>query len=163
MTGILRLPAAASVVAMALVLVAPSASAGGTFSAIAGSWAGAGKVHLAGGQSEAIKCKAYYIAKAGGAGLSMAIRCAAPSHKIDMRANLETAGNGLTGNWEERQFNAAGTVKGRASEGEIKLNITGGGFEGLMTVKLNGATQDVSISTQGTGFTGVQIQMAKGS
>lgn len=137
------------------------AVAAGAFSAIAGSWTGNGKVHLAGGKTEAIKCNAYYIAKAGGAGLSMAIRCASASNKIDMRANLEASPSGLTGNWEERQFNASGTVAGKSKDDNITLQINGGGFTGSMTVKLNGKTQDVSISAQGVGFTGVNIVLAK--
>lgn len=150
-----------SAVALALLVSAALPASAGQFSPIAGSWTGTGKVHLAGGKSEAIKCNAYYIAKAGGAGLSMAIRCASASNKIDMRANLESSGSGVSGSWEERQFNAAGTVSGSNKDGNLALSITGGGFSGSMTVKLEGKNQDVSISTQGVGFTGVKILLAK--
>lgn len=153
--------ALAASVLLTPVLGPSPAHAAGAFSAIAGSWTGNGKVHLAGGKSEAIKCNAYYIAKAGGAGLSMAIRCASASNKIDMRANLESSSGGLSGNWEERQFNASGTVAGKSMDDNISLSITGGGFTGSMNVKLNGKTQDVSISAQGVGFTGVNIVLAK--
>lgn len=151
----------ATATALALLWASAPPATAGQFSAIAGSWSGNGRVNLAGGKSEAIKCNAYYIAKAGGAGLSMAIRCASASNKIDMRANLESSSGGVSGSWEERQFNASGTVAGKNSDGNMSLNITGGGFTGSMTVKLSGRNQDVSISAQGVGFTGVKIVLSK--
>ena len=138
------------------------AVAAGAFSAIAGSWTGNGKVHLAGGKTEAIKCNAYYIAKAGGAGLSMAIRCASASNKIEMRANLTYTNGAVSGSWEERTFNAAGQVSGKATADKISLAIDGGGLNGSMSVRLGGASQSVSISTTGSTFRGLDLSLSRG-
>jgi hypothetical protein len=129
---------------------------------LVGAWSGNGKIRLEGGKSEAIKCKAYYTAKAGGAGLSLAIRCAsASSSKIEMRATIDFNGSKASGNWEERTYNATGDVAGSAGDGKMSLAISGP-VQGQMNVSYGGATHQVSITTTGSALQGVNISLSRG-
>ncbi len=138
------------------------ARADGPFATMAGSWSGTGHVKLEGGKSEAIRCQAYYTASNGGAGLGMAIRCASASNKIEMRANLNYAGGAVTGDWEERTYNATGQVKGNATSERLSLTIEGGGLNGSMSVRMGGKSQSVSISTTGSTFRGLDLSLSRG-
>ena len=144
-----------------LALVPGAARADSPFAVLNGSWSGAGQIKLEGGSSESLKCRAYYTAKDDGAGLGLAIRCASASNKIELRANLTYAGGKVSGDWEERQFNAGGSVAGQASGNKISLAITGGGVNGSLTVALSGASHSVSIQTTGIGLRAVNINLSR--
>ena len=149
------------IAALVVVAAVSPVKADSPFSALSGSWSGSGQVKFAGGQTEQIKCKVYYNPKSGTA-VSLAMRCASTSAKIDMRANLEYAGGAVSGTWEERSYNASGSVTGKANTNSINMAINGGGLTGSMAVQVNGASQSVQISTSGAGFTGVSINLSKG-
>jgi hypothetical protein len=131
------------------------------FTSLEGNWSGGGQIRLDGGQTERLKCTAYYRQKDGGAALSIAIRCASQNNKIELRANLIHQGGKLSGTWEERTFNAAGDVTGQASDNRISLSISGGGLSGSMVVSFTPSSQRVSITTQGTGLKGVSINLSR--
>lgn len=156
--GAMALPA----LAMAIVIHGASgARAEGPFTALIGTWSGGGQVRLAGGQSETIRCRAYYNPKSGSA-VNLAVRCASASHKIDMRANLTSSGNSVTGTWEERSFNAAGNVSGNGTPNRLNLAIDGGGLTGSLSITTSGGSQSIRISTQGAGFSGLTMRLSKG-
>ena len=138
------------------------AKAESPFTVLNGSWSGGGQIRFAGGNSEALKCKAYYTPKDAGAGVGLSIRCASASSKIELRANLVSQGGRVSGNWEERTFNAAGDVAGQVTGNRISLAITGGGFSGTMSVATTGSSQTVSITTDGIGLKGVNISLSRG-
>jgi hypothetical protein len=152
--------AAAAAVSI-LSAVAQSAVAASLFTTLDGAWNGSGQVRLENGKSERIKCNGYYTAKSGGSGLGIAIRCANPSVRINMRATLVDAGGQVTGTWEEREFNQAGEVSGKATADKLTLTF-GGAVSGTMSISTTGNTQSVSISTGGPGFTGVNLEFSKG-
>lgn len=147
--------------ALAAALLPSAAAADSLFSTLNGTWSGAGQIRLEGGSTESLKCRAFYTAKDDGAGLGLAIRCASTSNKIELRANLVHAGGKISGNWEERQFNAGGSVSGQASSSRVSLVIEGGGVSGSMTVSLSGGTQSVSILTNGIGLKAVNINLSR--
>ena len=132
------------------------------FTALSGNWTGSGKVRFAGGSSEAVSCRAYYTPKEAGTSLGVAILCASPSSKIELRAQLKYDAGKVTGKWEERTYNAAGAVEGQASSSKISVSIVGGGLTGSMAVGINGASQTVQIKTEGIGMTGVDISLSRG-
>jgi hypothetical protein len=148
-------------IVVAATAFAGAARADSPFSALNGSWAGAGQIRLEGGSTESLKCRAYYTSKDDGDGLGLAIRCASASNKIELRANLNYERGKISGNWEERQFNAAGSVTGQASASRFNLAITGGGFSGSMSVSVNGSSQSVSIQTNGIGLKAVNINLSR--
>ena len=72
----------------------------GAFAALHGAWNGSGNVRLDNGKTERLRCKGYYNARSGGSGLGMAINCGNASFRINMRANLSSSGNSISGTWE---------------------------------------------------------------
>jgi len=139
----------------------PSASADeNPFPSLVGSWSGTGVARLEGGKTERLQCRGYYRGEGAG-GLGVAIRCANPSAKIDLRATLNNANGSVSGSWEERTYNAAGQVSGKASASKVNLSIVGGGLKASMAVNLSGATHSVNISTQGIALEGVNITLAR--
>jgi hypothetical protein len=138
----------------------PTLGAAGAFAFLSGSWSGSGSIRLDDGRSEALKCKAYYSPK-GDETLGLALRCASPSNKIELRAQLTASGNRVAGHWEERTFNASGTVAGHASGATMKLSINGGGFSGSMAVSTDGRSQVISVATQGVALKGVSVNLRR--
>ena len=144
-----------------IVVGGADARGGGPFGQLDGTWSGSGRINLDDGKSEGLKCRAFYTPKANGAEMGLALRCASASSKVELRANLVSAGSRVSGSWEERSFNASGTVTGQASPSQIKLVINGGGFSGSMAVMTTGASQAISVSTQGVALKGVSVNLQK--
>jgi len=164
MSGSLARAGVREIALAALLVVAGISGAGAQtpFQTLAGSWSGSGQIKLDNGKSEALKCRAFYTQKEAET-LGLAIRCASASNKIELRANLSDNGGNIDGSWEERTFNAAGTVKGRVSSGRINLTITGGAFSGSMHVSVGGERHSVSIETNGIGLRAVSINLSRNS
>ncbi len=137
------------------------AEAAGSFETLAGTWRGAGRVHLSNGQSEALSCKAYFTTKQAGSGLGIALACASASNKIDLRASLVQAGEAISGSWEERSFNSTGNVTGTYANERIDLSIDGT-IKATMSITLEGKSQLISISTDGQGFKSVDLELERG-
>ncbi len=152
----------AAVIGCGAVLAQPTGvRAASPFPLLSGSWSGTGLVRFDQDKSEQIVCRAYYTLKAEGVGLTMAIRCASSSYKIEMRAQLNNQGERVTGQWEERTFNAAGNVNGRASDRNLTLAITGA-VSGSMSVAVGQAGHKVDIKTSTGGLAGVSINLTRG-
>jgi hypothetical protein len=128
------------------------------FTKLDGAWKGSGVVKLQGGV-ERITCRGYYNAK-GGDALSIAIRCASPSYRIEMRSNVRESGGRLTGSWEERTFNAEGALSGRVSSSAINLAISGV-IKGSMSISVGGGGHQVNLTASGPRFLGVSISMSR--
>lgn len=131
------------------------------FNSMRGFWRGPGRIEFSEGSSEALVCKAYYAALDQAKRLSIVLRCASRSNKIELRAKLAADGQRLAGIWEERTFNASGTATGYAKDGEVTLSIDGGGFTATMLVVQEGQQQTVSISAQGVAFTKVSVSLSR--
>lgn len=141
-----------------LVPAAPSQADPSPFDTLLGSWGGTGEIRLDKGRKERIKCSAYYTG--GGSELGMAIRCQSDNYKIEIRSKLSYSGGRLSGNWEERTFNASGSASGTASPSNIRLSISGG-VSGTMNVSYSKTSQSVSIATQGVALQGVSITLGR--
>jgi hypothetical protein len=153
---------AALTFAIALVPHVTFAKSNGPFTSLAGAWSGSGQARRDGGRTETMKCKAYYADRNDGAGLGISLRCAgAASSSIDLRASLSANGSRVSGNWEERQYNAGGSVSGQVNGNRISVAISGGGLNGTMTVTTNGGSQSVQISTEGVSFKGMSIGLSR--
>jgi hypothetical protein len=144
---------------VALVALSPIAAADTLFDNLLGSWAGSGQIRYDDGQSEGIRCNAYY--KGGGEKLQLAIRCRSQTTEVEIRGQLTAQGDKLTGTWEERTFNASGDASGRLAGGKMSLSVTGGGFSGNMSVTSAGAKQVVTISTEGIRMRSVNVTLGK--
>jgi hypothetical protein len=132
------------------------------FQRLSGNWSGSGQVRFEQGTSEQIGCRAYYTPKPEGSDISLAIRCASTSYKIDMRAKLSTQGDRVTGQWEERTFNANGSLAGRVNGSHLSLAISGP-VSGTLSVTLGDTGHRIDLKTTGTGLSGVSINFARAS
>lgn len=156
-----RLIVGALVAILLAPLAAVDAEARGPFNRLSGTWRGTAKIRLTSGKSETLRCNAYYNPKDQGTGLGLAIRCASASNRIELRAQLNEDGGRVSGQWEERTYNASGNVTGRASDGSISLSIVGGGFKGTMSVQTSGTSQTVIIRTEGVTLQSVNISLSR--
>jgi hypothetical protein len=157
-SAILRLAGVAIAALFFLVPGSSSYAGPSPFDTLLGSWGGSGELRLDKGRTERIKCNAYYTG--GGAELGVAIRCASDSYKIEIRSKLSYSGGRLSGNWEERTFNASGSASGTASPNKLSISIKGG-VSGTMLVNFTKSSQSVTISTQGAALQGVRISLAR--
>lgn len=144
----------------AIISSAVLAEAGNPLAKLAGSWSGSGSVRFDSGHTERLTCRGHYTDH--GSGIGLALRCASASAKIDLRSTLHYHSGRVSGEWEERSFNASGTASGRASNGSMNLAISGSGMSGSMSVSFSGSSQSVSISTSGTSLRGVSISLLRG-
>jgi len=153
MTRLTRLCRASATAAIAFAAVAaftdaPAAAAGEpAVSTLAGSWSGSGRISYTDGSSEAIRCTAYYTS--GGRALSMVIQCKSDKNPIHIRSKLQINGSNASGEWEERTFNASGSVSGNVGNSNMSLKISGGGFDGAMSVSFTKSSHTVNVTTKG--------------
>lgn len=136
------------------------ASAANPFSTMDGYWEGSGTAQLESGAKEKLRCKAYYNVKSDGSGLGMSLTCASPGSAIKMRATLTDSDGAVTGNWEERNFNATGEVSGKASSSSIRLNIDGT-ITGSLSISVSQKKQRVKMSASSGGLRGVNISLSR--
>jgi hypothetical protein len=138
---------------------AATSSAVTLFDTLMGAWSGSGQIRYDDGQSEGVRCTAYYSGS--GERLRLAIRCKSDSTEVEIRGLLARQGEKLSGTWEERTFNAAGEASGRVAGDKLSLSVTGGGFSGSMTVTYAGSRQTVTISTQGIRMRSVNVTLGR--
>lgn len=138
--------------------VCPAASDPAAINTLLGSWGGTGEYVLDDGSRVRIKCNAYYTG--GGTQLNLAIRCSSDAAKIEIRSKLNSSGGRLSGNWEERTYNAAGTATGQLTPDKIMLQISGA-VSGNMQVAYTQSSQTVSIVTQNIALRSVNITLSR--
>lgn len=139
--------------------MAISAASAGPFDRLGGSWSGGGSASFEGGKSEKLRCNGYYRNQ-GGSTLGLAIRCASPSTKIEMRGTLNYSGGSVSGSWEERTFNASGTASGTGSDAGVNLSFSGSA-SGSMRVSVSGSRQSVAINFNGIALKSVNVGMSR--
>ena len=150
--------ALATVVLTGLFMSTPSPVAHATpFDTLLGTWRGSGTVRLNTG-TERLSCNAYYTG--GGSQLGMAIRCKSPTSKVEIRSRLSLSGNRLTGNWEERTYNASGSASGTANPGRLSIRVSGT-INGSMSVSFSKSRQSVSISVSGSPLQAVKVNLSR--
>lgn len=144
----------------AMTAAALPANAAGPFANLGGSWSGGGSASFEGGQTERLRCSAFYNSSSNGNALSLALRCASTSAKIDLRGRLNYSGGTVTGSWEERSYNASGNASGSASNSGMRLRFTGGA-SGFMSVAATKSGQSVSLTSQGTSLRSVRVSLSR--
>lgn len=154
-TGCVR---ALAVAAMGYALSSAPAGANPTFAPLLGSWGGSGTYKLQDGTSEKLKCDAYYTGT--GSQLGIAVRCSGATNKIEMRCKLTANGTALSGSWEERTYNAEGSVTGKLSDTKLSFSISGG-VSGSMAITYDKTKQSVAIATQGIPLKSVTLNLSR--
>jgi hypothetical protein len=139
---------------------ASGAHAASPFDSLSGSWSGGGRVTFEGGQSERLRCNAYYQSSGGGQRLGLSIRCASTSSAFELRSDLAYRAGRVSGSWQERTLGASGDASGRADRSRVVLRFMGTA-SGNMAVALNGRSQTVTIATQGTALRGIRMSLRR--
>jgi hypothetical protein len=153
--------AAAAAIALWTTTV-PTEAAGGPFSGLGGSWNGTGHVELSNGTKERIRCRASYEVSGDGHAMHQSLRCASDSYKFELRSDVESQGNQISGNWSELTRSVSGKLGGHARRGRIEVFVKSETFNATLTLVSNGNRQSVTIKSEGTQFSGATIKLARG-
>jgi hypothetical protein len=158
-------PCLGGIIVTCLVLLGSAAIAAepGPFAGFNGQWVGAGKIKLANGAEERIRCRATYAEGDGGRAFQQSLRCASDSYNFELRSDVESHGNQITGNWNETTRNVGGTVSGRAKPGKIEVRVNNPSFSADLTLISQGDVQTVTIRSEGTQFTAASMSLRRSS
>jgi hypothetical protein len=133
----------------------------GAFASYAGAWSGGGKIALANGGVERMRCTANYRIEQGGATLTQSLSCASETYKFELKNRIEAAGDEITGAWLETTHNAQGTITGRTSFDRIEGTVAGPGFTALFSLHERANRQQVSIRVAGGEITEISGEFAR--
>jgi hypothetical protein len=151
---------ALALAALATTMMAGQASAAVNLQDMAGYWTGTGKVVLANGSSENVKCVVTY--KVSSSGFRQNIRCASQGFSFNGTAELEvTQGGAVTGNWTENTYSAKGDVKGKATDKGFSLAISGATFTAVMDATTSACKQTLDIVPKGLEVTRISLGLGK--
>src|SRR5215468_7151803 len=137
-------------------------SEAGPFSALQGSWSGAGTIKKSSGTSERIRCRSAFE-PTGAANLSLRLRCASDSYNFDLTAGVAYQGGAISGSWQESTRNVGGGISGHsASEGrQVQAVAQTIGVTSNITLITRGNHQSVSIVTPGTEAPEITVSLEK--
>jgi hypothetical protein len=140
----LRIGHLAAIVAL-LAVGAPAHAEVNPFQTLLGKWGGSGMMTMDDGRKERLRCDATYSGNS--AQLRLAINCASDVRKIILQARLSSNAGNMMGMWEEKTFNALGTIAGKASDKDLDFTIAGN-VMGRMTVRYTRSRQEIAITAQ---------------
>jgi hypothetical protein len=107
----------AAIGAMLCIQPTSSFAVSGAFSKMAGSCLGDGRIYMAGGMNERIRCRARYVVTRGGHVMRQNLLCASPSSRFDIKSTVTDLNGRIFGSWSEQTRNVTGNVNGVASVG----------------------------------------------
>jgi hypothetical protein len=151
---------AALAAVMSLSLSAAEARSG-PFAAMAGTWAGGGRVVLSDGQVERIRCQATGDVDEGGNAMRQHLRCASPSYHFDVQNTVTHRQGTITGNWNESTQNVGGQVTGEASGNLVRARVEGGQFAADVTLASVGNSLNVSLIPRGSQVREVTVTLRR--
>jgi hypothetical protein len=154
-----RLGALALIYAGTTNLLTNAAANDVSLAALSGTWRGDGTMSFESGQTESISCNGYYK---GVGHLSVVLRCKGPSSNFELRSRLQSDGDKVSGSWEERTYNATGSVSGTTSPGRLNVQFSGT-LIGNLEMSFSPSTQSVSVSvgTKGAGIKDVRVGLTR--
>ena len=146
--------------ALALGLSMPAAVAAINLDQMTGYWTGGGKVVLANGSTETVKCVVTY--KVAGPQLRQNVRCAGQGFSFNGTADLQVANGGtVSGSWTENTYSAKGDVTGKATDKGFSLSISGATFTAVMDVSTSACKQSMDIVPKGLDVTRISLGLGK--
>ncbi len=148
----------ACAVAFLLASVAAHAQSG-PFAMLGGAWGGTGTIKLTDGGSERIRCKASYDLVSNN-NVTLNLTCASDSYKFVLLGNMLSTGGVISGNWTEQTRSVAGTVSGRVAGNNISVT-TAGALNASLSLVSSGATQTITLRSQGTSIQQMVISMKR--
>jgi hypothetical protein len=139
---------------------AQSETESGPFSALYGSWNGAGLIKKANGSSERIRCRST-DERAGTVSLRLHLRCASDSYNFDLSATVIDEGGSISGVWNEATRNANGNLQGRSSSNgrQVQVVAQGPAFTANLTLTTRGDKQTILMLSPGAEVVEVSIAL----
>jgi hypothetical protein len=147
----------------AVLCIQPTSSfaVSGAFSKMAGSWLGDGRVYMANGMNERIRCRAKYVVTQGGHMMRQNLLCASPSSRFDINSTVTDVNGQIFGSWSEETRNITGNVSGVASARRIRATVNGGGFMARLALVTHGNSQSVTIVPDGSDVREVAVTLQR--
>lgn len=135
----------------------------GYFSAMAGDWKGDGRLKLASGSTERIRCRAKNSVKENGNSLRQDLRCAGDSYKLSFSSDLtyKKSAGVVTGTWREKNYNVGGFIMGPARPGFVRASVDHDSFSAEVSVVTKGNKQLVTITPKGLDVTQVSVTLVR--
>jgi hypothetical protein len=133
----------------------------GLFAGIAGAWSGEGRVDLAGGPRQRIRCRASNGVDARGLEMRQRLRCMSARSYFDVASDVIYRGGTISGTWSETTHNVIGQVIGTARRRRIQAWIYGGAFTASLTVVTVGTLQRVTIALRGSRVRRVAVTLRR--
>ena len=153
----LAVAAAVGLLSFAAMPVSVQASSS-PFTAMSGSWSGAGVITMASGNKERIRCRARYDVDGSGNTLDLVLRCASDSYNFEFQSNVSHSNGAVTGNWSENTRHVGGSLEGNARGNAIQVRVSGV-ISAVLGMSTNGNQQSISIQAPGTELASVAISM----
>ena len=133
----------------------------GPFVGLSGVWSGHGQIHLSDGSKENLRCRATYQVDVGGKAMHQVLRCASDSYNFELRSDVESQGEQISGNWSELTRSISGKLSGQARRGRIEVRVQSDIFNAEVTLISLGDRQTVTISSPGSQINGVAISLRR--
>jgi hypothetical protein len=151
----------AILMAMLGLTVSAANAAYGPFASMAGNWFGGGRVILADGQVENIRCRADNNVSGGGDLMRQHLRCASPSYNFDVQNTVSFRGGEVRGDWAETTHNIGGQLTGTASANLVRAHVQGGQFAADVTLASRRNSLDVTLAPRGTDVREVTVALRR--
>ncbi len=135
----------------------------GYFNGMAGNWKGDGRLELASGATERIRCRAKNSVKKDGNGLLQDLRCAGDSYKLSFKSDLTYKADAgvVTGTWREKNYNVGGFIMGPARPGLMRASVNHEDFAAQVSVVTKGNKQSVTITPKGLDVKKVSVTLTR--
>ena len=137
-----------------------AAPANWSFDGLFGAWSGSGQVRYQSGDTEGIRCTAYYTGGGQETRVGDPVQERVQRHRDPRRP--DASGREGVGHVGGAHLRCIGWASGRIAASRLNLSISGGGFSGTMSVSYSGARQTVAITTQGIPMKSVNVTLDQG-
>jgi hypothetical protein len=138
-----------------------SQAAEGPFAPFAGNWTGNGTITVQNGSRERIRCRGHYVVGAPGNKLSLSLRCASDSYKVELQSDISYDRGIIQGSWNEASRQVYGQLGGRAVGNHIDAKVSSVGFNATLSLTTRVNRQEVMIRSPGSEISEVAISLSR--
>jgi hypothetical protein len=132
------------------------------FAELPGRWVGEGRIGMAEGKMESVKCRATYFVNGTGNELKQNIRCASAGGKVEVKSNVIAKDGKLSGTWNELVYNLGGDMTGEVTQRGFRIAVRGGDLTANMDVIVMNNRQIVEIQFFNSSLRGLTLILKKG-
>jgi len=121
----------------------PPRGEGNPFDQLKGDWTGGGMVTPSRGDPEKVDCKvAYDVA---GSTVTQTLLCSGVDNQFDAKTKFKYKGGKISGWWNEKTYDASGSVSGSAIGHLVHARISGDKFSGRMSINVSDSGHTINI------------------